>query len=124
MWSEEPERILNVLAEIRKQNTLLVVDAFPGHPVFADLAMPQPGRFNFVVTSPRDDALLQAKRLYAELPETKHLVLNMSRTLADRTGVQADVILPFRENWAANLDRHLADPILEVIYPGWNRMAK
>jgi len=124
MWSEEPVRVLNVLAEIRKQNTLLVVDAFPGHPVFADLAMPQPGRFNFVVTSPRDDALLQAKRLHAELPETKHLVLNMSRTLADRTGVQADVILPFRESWAANLDRHLADPILEVIYPGWNRMAK
>lgn len=124
MWSEEPVRVLNVLAEIRKQNTLLVVDAFPGHPVFADLAISQPGRFNFVVTSPRDDALLQAKRLYAELPETKHLVLNMSRTLADRTGVQADVILPFRENWAANLDRHLADPILEVIYPGWNRMEK
>ncbi len=124
MWSEEPERVLNVLAEIRKQNTLLVVDAFPGHPVFADLAMAQPGRFNFVVTSPRDDALLQARRLYAELPETKHLVLNMSRTLADRTGVQADVILPFREGWAANLDGHLADPILEMIYPGWNRMAK
>jgi hypothetical protein len=86
--------------------------------------MAQPGRFNFVVTSPRDDALLQARRLYAELPETKHLVLNMSRTLADRTGVQADVILPFREGWAANLDGHLADPILEMIYPGWNRMAK
>ena len=124
MWSEEPERVLNILAEIRKQNTLLVVDAFPGHPVFADLAMPQPGRFNFVVTSPRDDALLQAKRLYTEIPDTKHLVLNMSCTLADRTGVQADVILPFRENWATNLDNHLADPLLEIIYPGWNRMAK
>jgi hypothetical protein len=124
MWSEEPDRVLNMLAAIRKQHTLLVVDAFPGHPVFAGLASSQPGRFNLVVSSPRDDALLQARRLHTELPEKKHFILNMSRSLADRTGVQADVVLPFRESWAAGLDSRLADPLLELVYPGWGRVTK
>lgn len=121
---EEPERVLKILVNIQKQHSLFVVDAFPGHPLFKSLSTPQTGRLNLVVTSPRDDALLQAKRLSGELEGDRYLILNMTRSLADRTGVQADVSLPFQENWAASLDHRLADPLLNLVYPGWTRRTK
>lgn len=124
MWSEEPERVLSVIAEIRRQHTLFVVDAFPGHPLFSQLSSEQPGRINLIVTSPRDDALLQAKRLADEMGNCAQLVLNMARSLADRAGAQASVVLPFKESWAAALDPRLADPLLDLIYSGWSRRSK
>jgi nitrogen regulatory protein PII-like uncharacterized protein len=124
MWREEPEKVIHVLSSIRNQHTLFVVDAFPGHPAFPNLSEEAPGRLNLIVTSPRDDALLQAKRLLDEIPGQAHLILNMARSLADRAGAQADVILPFRESWATNVDHRLADPLLDLIYPGWARRTK
>jgi hypothetical protein len=124
MWSEEPERVLSVIEETRKQHTLLVVDANPAHPLFGQLSTPRPGRINLIVSSPRDDALLQAKRLADELGQDAQLVLNMTRSLADRAGAQAAVTLPFSETWANTLDPHLSDPILELIYSGWSRRSK
>lgn len=124
MWSEEPERVLSVIEETRKQHTLLVVDANPAHPLFGQLSIPRPGRINLIVSSPRDDALLQAKRLADELGQDAQLVLNMTRSLADRAGAQAAVTLPFSETWANTLDPHLSDPILELIYSGWSRRSK
>ncbi len=124
MWSEEPERVVSVIEETRKQHTLLVVDANPAHPLFGQLSTPRPGRINLIVSSPRDDALLQAKRLADELGQDAQLVLNMTRSLADRAGAQAAVTLPFSETWANTLDPHLSDPILELIYSGWSRRSK
>lgn len=124
MWSEEPERVLSVIEGIRKQHTLLVVDANPAHPLFSPLCAPQPGRINLIIASPRDDALLQAKRLAEELGEDVQIVLNMTRSLADRAGAQAVVTLPFNETWANMLDPRLSDPILELVYPGWSRRSK
>ena len=124
MWAEEPERVLRFIAEIRKQHTLLVVDAFPGHPLFDALSTPQPGRLNLIVTSPRDDTLLQARRLQEELGKEAQVVLNMARSLADQAGTQAAVVLPYKEAWANTLDPRLADPLLELVYPGWSRRSK
>lgn len=124
MWSEEPDRVLSVIDETRKQHTLLVVDANPAHPLFSQISTTQPGRINLIVSSPRDDALLQAKRLADELGEHAQLVLNMTRSLTDRAGAQAAVTLPFNETWANTLDPRLSDPILELIYPGWSRRSK
>ena len=124
MWSEEPERVVSVIEETRKQHTLFVVDANPIHPLFGPLSAPQAGRINLIVSSPRDDALLQAKRLADEMGESAQLVLNMTRTLADRAGAQAAVTLSFNETWANMLDPRLADPILELVYPGWSRRSK
>lgn len=124
MWSDEPERVLSVIAEIRKQHTLFVVDAFPGHPLFNQLSSTQPGKVNLIVTSPRDDALLQAKRLADEMGSGAQLVLNMARSLADRAGAQAAVVLPYKESWASALDPRLADPLLDLVYSGWSRRTK
>jgi hypothetical protein len=119
LWEEDPQMVGQVLAEIRRKHTLFVVDCFPGHPLFAVLARPAAGLVNLVVTSPRDDALLQAHRLMNELPEPRHLVLNMTRSLAERAEGGVTLSLPYNESWAHTSDARLADPLLELVYAGW-----
>lgn len=119
LWAEDPDGVRTMLAEIRRQHTLLVVDAFPGHPLYPDLVQSQPGVINLIVTSPRDDALMQARRLMAESPEPSHLVLNMARSVADRAEADVSVVLPHKESWAQAADSRLADPLLALIYSGW-----
>lgn len=121
LWSEDPQGVQRVLAEIRRKHTLFVVDCYPGHPLFPELSRSAPGLVNLVVTSPRDDAVLQAHRLMKEVPAPAHLVLNMARSLADRAESGVSVTLPFKEGWAQSTDARLADPLLGLIYSGWNR---
>lgn len=121
LWSEDPGGVRTVLADIRKKHTLFVVDCFPGHPLFAELSQPVAETINLVVTSPRDDAILQAHRLMAEIPGTHHLVLNMVKSLADRAESGVAVTLPDNESWALSLDPRLADPLLSLVYSGWKR---
>ena len=83
-----------------------------------------PVTINLVVTSPRDDAVLQAQRLMTEISGTKHLVLNMTKSLADRAESGVAVTLPYNEGWAQSADSRLADPLLSLVYSGWNRRDK
>ena len=124
LWGEDPEGVRKVLAEIRRKHTLFVVDCFPGHPLFPELSKPKSGLVNLVVTSPRDDSILQARRLMNEVSEPSHLVLNMTKSLADRTETGVSVVLPYNEIWAQSSDPHLADPILELVYKGWRKNGK
>ena len=124
LWSEDPDGVRRMLSEIKKKHTLFVVDCFPGHPLFAELSRPSAGVVNLVVTSPRDDAVLQAKRLLGEIQGTTHLVLNMSKSMADRAGMGAAATLPYHENWALGADYRLADPLLGLVYTGWNQRKK
>lgn len=121
LWSEDPQGVQRVLAEIRRKHTLFVVDCYPGHPLFPELSRSAPGLVNLVVTSPRDDAVLQAHRLMKEVPAPAHLVLNMARSLADRAESGVSVTLPFKEGWAQSTDARLADPLLGLVYSGWDR---
>lgn len=121
LWGEDPEGVRRVLKEIRRKHTLFVVDCFPGHPIFPELSQPSAGLVHLVVTSPRDDAILQAHRLMKEVPAPAYLVLNMARNLADRAESGVSVTLPYREGWAQSADARLADPLLELVYAGWNR---
>lgn len=119
LWSEDPDGVRTVLADIRKNHTLFVVDCFPGHPLFSEIAQPVAETTNLVITSPRDDAVLQAHRLMTEIPGTHHLVLNMAKSLADRAESGVAVTLPYNESWAISLDPRLADPLLSLVYSGW-----
>jgi len=119
LWSEDPQGVRNLLTEIRRKHTLFVVDCFPGHPLFAELSKPMTGLVNMVVTSPRDDAILQARRLINEISEPCHLILNMAKSVADRAESGISIVLPYNETWAQSLDPRLADPILELVYWGW-----
>jgi len=121
LWSEDPQGVRNLLAEIQRKHTLFVADCFPGHPLFSELSKPKPGLINLVVTSPRDDAILQARRLMNEVSEPHHLVLNMAKSVSDRAETGVSIVLPYNETWAQSLDPRLADPILEQAYTGWKR---
>jgi hypothetical protein len=120
LWNDDRQAVLNILAEIKKKNTLFVVDCFPGHPLFQTLVQAGPGLLNLVVTSPRDDAVMQARRLMTEVPAPHHFILNMARTLADRLEGDVSAVLPYNENYAQTLNARLADPLLTIAYPGWN----
>jgi len=121
LWSEDPQGVRNLLTEIQRKHTLFIVDCFPGHPLFAELSKPKTGVVSVVVTSPRDDAILQARRLINEIPEPRHLVLNMAKSVADRAEGGMSIVLPYNESWAESLDPHLADPLLELVYKGWRK---
>jgi cellulose biosynthesis protein BcsQ len=121
LWSEDPDGVRRVLKEIRRKHTLFVVDCYPGHPLFPELSQTSTGMVHLVVTSPRDDAVLQAHRLMKEVSQPAHMVLNMARNLADRAESGVSVTLPYREAWAQSVDARLADPLLELVYAGWNR---
>lgn len=85
------------------------------------MSKPAAGLVHLVVTSPRDDALLQANRLMQEVPQPAYLVLNMARKLADRAESGVSITLPYNEGWAQSADLRLADPLLGLAYSGWNR---
>lgn len=119
LMGDDPARVRQVLADIRQTHTLLVVDGFPGHPLYRELAGIRPDLFNLIISSPRDDALLRSKSLLNEITGSL-LVLNMCRTAADRLEWAA-VKLPYREDWAQSCDRRLAEPVLNLVYTGWDR---
>ncbi len=121
LWRENPTKVLDFVNQIRKSHTLLVFDCFPGHVLFPEVMNTNLPTTNLVIASPREDTLAQAKRLMSEVPEPTHLVLNMARSLADSAGTGASVTLPYNERWATSFDHRLADPLLELVYPGWNK---
>jgi Mrp family chromosome partitioning ATPase len=127
MLSEDP-RLPDFLANLKTGYTLVIVDASPNHPFWPrllDLATTV-----FIVTNPRDDSLFQAETLLKELAPVRkarpdlqvHIIMNMVRTIGQRIGAAGLVSasLPYDERMANQLDRKLADPLLEILYPGWS----
>jgi cellulose biosynthesis protein BcsQ len=123
----EDERMPDFLSGLKKGFTLVVVDASPNHPFWPrllDLATTI-----LIVTAPREDSLFQAETLLKELQPVRlarpdlqvHLIMNMVRTLGERVGISGMVAasLPYNERMAAQLDPRMADPILNLLYPGW-----
>ena len=121
LWGDDPAKVLDFLNQVRKKNTLFVVDCFPGHVLFSAVNKPDPTTTRMVITSPRDDAIMQAKRLLKEAPQPVYLVMNMTRSLADQAGSGSVVTLPYHPRWAQALDSRLADPLLSLVYNGWER---
>jgi len=120
LWGDDPVKVQEFVSNIRKKHTLFVVDCFPGHPLFPFLNGASSAAISIVTTTPRNDAVMQAKRLLKEVAQPAYLVMNMTRSLADQAGAGADLSLPYNERWAEGLDARLADPLLALVYPGWN----
>lgn len=121
LWSEDSAKVSAILDQIRKKHTLFVVDCFPGHPLFPLVHIAASGKVNLVITSPRADAMMQAKRLTKDISHPAYLVMNMTKSFADQAGAGAAITLPFNEHWAESLDVRMADPLLALVYSGWNR---
>jgi cellulose biosynthesis protein BcsQ len=124
----EDARMPDFLAGLKKGYTLVVVDASPNHPFWPrllDLATTV-----LIISAPREDSLFQAETLLKELQPVRaarpdlhvHLIMNMVRTLGERVGMSGMVAagLPYNERMASQLDPRMADPILNLLYPGWS----
>jgi MinD-like ATPase involved in chromosome partitioning or flagellar assembly len=123
----EDERMTDFLAGLKKGYTLVIVDASPNHPFWPrllDLATTI-----LIVSTSREDSLFQAETLLKELQPIRtarpdlqvHLIMNMVRTLGERVGMSGlvAVSIPHSERMVNQLDPRMADPILNLLYPGW-----
>ncbi len=124
--AEDP-RLPDFLTGLKRGYTLVVVDASPSHPFWPQLL--DLATHILVITAPRDESLFQAETLLKELeplrasrPDLKvHLIMNMVHSLGERIGMSGMVAasIPFNDRWAAQLNPRIADPILNLLYPGW-----
>ena len=127
------ERTQATFDQIFHNHVLVVFDTFPTNALWgqvlervSDVAM---------VTSPRPDAIEQTaammRRLKDELepleqaPEI-HLVLNQVQSVSQRLALAGELStwVKYDQQAALDLDGKLADPLLEIIYPGWSQRAK
>ena len=127
------ERTTAAVDQIIQDHTLTIFDAFPGNPLWPTLLTRATDIL--VVTAPRSDSIAQTDVMFQELHdslaaiETKprlHLVLNMVRTWGEKLPLkgQTDIVLPYNEKLAQGLSASLADPVLNLLYPGWNKREK
>ena len=127
------ERTPEFLRNITRAHTLTVLDTFPTNPLWKyalELATDV-----IVVSTPRNDSLAQTATLMQKLAEEAaalpqkpctHLVLNQVRSLGERLSMagQANAWTPYDERMAEHLDGRLAEPLMELLYPGWARRKK
>lgn len=120
LWADDPVGIRKFLAEIRSRHTLLVVDGSPAHPLYPDLITPSSNPINLVICTPRADTIASGRSLLQDLPVPRHLILNRATSLVDASEAGIALRLPEKESLARSFDTRLADPLLSLIYPGWN----
>jgi len=129
----EIERTTTVLDEIIQSHTLTVIDAFSGYGLWPHLL--NRATDILVVTDPRPDALAQTESLLQDLqvslealdPQPRiHLILNKVRSVGERIALkgQVDIFLSFDERQALRYASQLADPLLERLYPGWEKQTR
>jgi len=122
------ERTKRVLAGIACSHTLTICDTFPTNPLWKDvLALASD---ILVVGAPRQDSLAQTETILRRLKEEiaaldpqprLHLVLNQVRTPGEwlSLGGKPSTWVSFDERKAERLDGALAEPLLNLVYPGW-----
>jgi len=127
------ERTEATLSQIYRQHTLVTFDTFPTNALWRHAL--ELVTDVIVVTSPRPDAIDQTgammRRLQDELetlddrPEI-HLVLNQVQSMGQRLPLAGELSawVKYDERAALGLEGELADPLLELIYPGWSHRAK
>jgi cellulose biosynthesis protein BcsQ len=112
---------------LRNDYALVVVDAFPRHPLWPYLLAYATDVL--IVATPLEEILAQAEELQLELRHSRtsahlHLVINKTRTTGERLGLADSLRVTFDETRAQRFDPSLADPILEALYPGWKRVRR
>ncbi len=124
------ERTPAALRDIASRHTMTILDTFPTNPLWkyaTELVTDV-----VVVATPRPDSLVQTDAMLRKLeeeitsldPKPKvRLVLNQVRSPGERLPLagQISAWVGYNEQRAETLDGSLADPILELLYPGWAR---
>jgi len=127
------ERTPGMLRRITQDHTLTVFDAFPTNPLWGRVL--ELASDILVVSAPRLDSLAQTDAILRKLkddiaalePQPRiHMVLNQVRTLGERLPLagQISAWIGYDEHKAECLDSTLAEPLLNLVYPGWAKRKK
>ncbi|HEB64666.1 MAG TPA: hypothetical protein ENJ02_03895 [Chloroflexi bacterium] len=121
-------RLPAVLDAVQRAHPLTVYDAFPSNPLWRIVL----GRATdiLLVTDPRDEAVAQTESMFRDLQPyieerglRLHLAANKVRTWGEKVAVSdAAVRLAYSERLAQEYAASLADPLLNLLYPGWEQM--
>jgi Mrp family chromosome partitioning ATPase len=125
--AKEQERREKFFDRLRRDYSLVVVDAFPRHPLWPFLLAHATDML--IIATPSTEILAQADELQQELRNCNAaarqlLVVNKTRTAGERLGLSDALSIPFAEGRAQRCDPSLTDPILEALYPGWRRVRR
>ncbi len=124
------ERTTGALGGIARSHTLTVCDTFPTNPLWKDVL--ELATDILVVTTPRLDSQAQTEVMLRRLKEETaaldpqpriHLVLNQVRTPGEwlSLGGQLSAWIGYDERKADHLDSSLAEPLVNLVYPGWTK---
>lgn len=124
------ERTHEALRQIARSHTLTIFDTFPTNPLWKQVL--EMATDIIVVAAPRPDAVAQTESMLRKLNEETgaldpkpriHLVLNQVRTLGERLPLAGQIAawIGFDERKAERMDGRLAEPLLGLLYPGWER---
>jgi hypothetical protein len=127
------ERTPDVLRRIIREHTLTIFDTFPTNPLWERVL--ELATDIVVVTAPRPDSLAQTDAILRQLKDESaaldpqpriHLVLNQVRSIGERLPLagQVSAWIGYDERKAQRLDSSFAEPILDLIYPGWTKRVK
>ncbi len=127
------ERTETTLKQIYHQHTLIVFDTFPTNALWRHAL--ELVTDVIVVASPRPDAIEQTgammRRLQDELETLVkqpkiHLVLNRVQSVGQRLPMAGELSawVKYDESAALNLSGDLGEPLLTLIYPGWEHRAR
>ena len=127
------ERTPGMLRRITQDHTLTVFDAFPTNPLWGRVL--ELASDIMVIAAPRQDSLAQTDAILRKLKDDIaalepqphiHMVLNQVRTLGERLPLagQISAWIGYDEHKAECLDSTLAEPLLNLVYPGWAKRKK
>lgn len=122
------ERTPAALRDITAAHTLTILDAFPTNPLWKNAI--ELVTDVLVIATPRPDSLVQTDAMLRKLEEeiialdpkpNIRLILNQVRSPSERLPLadQVSAWVGFNERKAESIEGSLADPILELLYPGW-----
>ena len=124
------ERTPKTLHDIAHSHTLTAFDTFPTNPLWKHIV--EMATDILVVAAPRQDSLVQTDAVLRRLKDETaaidpaprvHLVLNQVRTVGERLPLvgQLSAWIGYDERRANHLDGALAEPLLNLVYPGWGK---
>ena len=127
------ERTPDVLRRIIREHTLTIFDTFPTNPLWERVL--ELATDIVVVTAPRPDSLAQTDAILRQLKDESaaldpqpriHLVLNQVRSMGERLPLagQVSAWIGYDERKAQRLDSSFAEPLLDMVYPGWTKRKK
>jgi hypothetical protein len=124
---KESDRRAQFFDHLHRAYSLVVWDAQPRHPLWPYLLAQATDVL--IVATPAAEHMEQAEEMIIELRNANvsarlHQVINKVQSAGELLAFADALHIPFHARRAQRYDSTLADPILDVLYPGWHRVRR